>query len=110
MHYAKLFLNKVIDSGDASALARYNIDFQDMHTDNDRRIHRFIEQYAEKNNGQAPSYATVAAEIEGYEYIPDVSDSYEYLARQIKDYRSEEHTSELQSRGHLVCRLLLEKK
>src|SRR5690625_4876645 len=26
------------------------------------------------------------------------------------DDRSEEHTSELQSRGHLVCRLLLEKK
>src|SRR5690625_6505083 len=25
-------------------------------------------------------------------------------------YRSEEHTSELQSRGQLVCRLLLEKK
>src|SRR5690625_7019165 len=30
----------------------------------------------------------------------------EGLARE----RSEEHTSELQSRGHLVCRLLLEKK
>src|SRR5207253_10813120 len=29
-----------------------------------------------------------------------------YVPRQ----RSEEHTSELQSRGHLVCRLLLEKK
>src|SRR5256884_2453366 len=27
-----------------------------------------------------------------------------------KPYRSEEHTSELQSRLHLVCRLLLEKK
>src|SRR5207253_7475315 len=27
-----------------------------------------------------------------------------------KKARSEEHTSELQSRGHLVCRLLLEKK
>src|SRR5690625_5374323 len=27
-----------------------------------------------------------------------------------QDVRSEEHTSELQSRGHLVCRLLLEKK
>src|SRR5205809_5603346 len=26
------------------------------------------------------------------------------------DHRSEEHTSELQSRLHLVCRLLLEKK
>src|SRR6266508_2921010 len=28
----------------------------------------------------------------------------------VVDFRSEEHTSELQSRGHLVCRLLLEKK
>src|SRR5690625_1354855 len=27
-----------------------------------------------------------------------------------RTFRSEEHTSELQSRGHLVCRLLLEKK
>src|SRR5690625_6670690 len=27
-----------------------------------------------------------------------------------KKWRSEEHTSELQSRGQLVCRLLLEKK
>src|SRR5690625_5800184 len=31
-------------------------------------------------------------------------------ARKITVGRSEEHTSELQSRGHLVCRLLLEKK
>src|SRR5690606_40493949 len=30
--------------------------------------------------------------------------------RKIHDYRSEEHTSELQSRENLVCRLLLEKK
>src|SRR5690625_5728647 len=28
----------------------------------------------------------------------------------LQSHRSEEHTSELQSRGHLVCRLLLEKK
>src|SRR5690625_6690414 len=28
----------------------------------------------------------------------------------LSEERSEEHTSELQSRGHLVCRLLLEKK
>src|SRR5690625_5967185 len=31
-------------------------------------------------------------------------------AEKPEDDRSEEHTSELQSRGHLVCRLLLEKK
>src|SRR2546422_2038360 len=32
------------------------------------------------------------------------------LARRFGQWRSEEHTSELQSRLHLVCRLLLEKK
>src|SRR5690625_3616268 len=32
------------------------------------------------------------------------------IAIETKYLRSEEHTSELQSRGHLVCRLLLEKK
>src|SRR5258708_32055982 len=32
------------------------------------------------------------------------------LARRSRDLRSEEHTSELQSPDHLVCRLLLEKK
>src|SRR2546429_786098 len=37
---------------------------------------------------------------------------YEVVAREgdVLQVRSEEHTSELQSRLHLVCRLLLEKK
>src|SRR5439155_17535052 len=35
------------------------------------------------------------------------SDS-EVIGPQVFRFRSEEHTSELQSRGHLVCRLLLE--
>src|SRR5206468_9559069 len=34
----------------------------------------------------------------------------ELLERVVADERSEEHTSELQSRSDLVCRLLLEKK
>src|SRR5207253_9642586 len=47
------------------------------------------------------------------------SDWKEFIARQFGKrgrkleahaMRSEEHTSELQSRGHVVCRLLLEKK
>src|SRR5690606_12206894 len=32
------------------------------------------------------------------------------LRKDLPDYRSEEHTSELQSRENIVCRLLLEKK
>src|SRR5690625_4339986 len=39
-----------------------------------------------------------------------VDEAQEYTDDQRSALRSEEHTSELQSRGHLVCRLLLEKK
>src|SRR5690625_6983863 len=43
-------------------------------------------------------------------YVPSpfsiIKDIYKLQAGK---FRSEEHTSELQSRGHLVCRLLLEK-
>src|SRR5690625_7123977 len=40
----------------------------------------------------------------------DGTDFYSFLSKTGGRPRSEEHTSELQSRGHLVCRLLLEKK
>src|SRR5687768_17621587 len=44
-----------------------------------------------------------------YEYARDDGDPYYPIPRP-ENARSEEHTSELQSRLHLVCRLLLEKK
>src|SRR5690554_7784726 len=41
----------------------------------------------------------------------DISEDMLFVAREkARKSRSEEHTSELQSRPHLVCRLLLEKK
>src|SRR5690625_6255502 len=41
--------------------------------------------------------------------LPDLAQLAAPFALPVVDGRSEEHTSELQSRGHLVCRLLLEK-
>src|SRR5690554_7213382 len=74
------------------------------------------ETYAESdafNNGitaQKPAEGTIPRgfEPEGYDNTPEGLE----LARvELKSpLRSEEHTSELQSRPHLVCRLLLEKK
>src|SRR5690625_6979513 len=45
-------------------------------------------------------------------YALDLGKSYRLIDEPMlqEENRSEEHTSELQSRGHLVCRLLLEKK
>src|SRR5437870_10811505 len=42
--------------------------------------------------------------------VPDPKLAEAHLRTLTQAPRSEEHTSELQSRGHLVCRLLLEKK
>src|SRR5690625_5159461 len=44
------------------------------------------------------------------EYSEDVAGLVDEEVRRLIDSRSEEHTSELQSRGLLVCRLLIEKK
>src|SRR3989442_10545661 len=44
-------------------------------------------------------------------YVPTTTEAYSSIEHIQNDVgRSEEHTSELQSRPHLVCRLLLEKK
>src|SRR2546422_2337923 len=53
--------------------------------------------------------AVAVAQAEGVELDPDIADKVVQWSQEIRD-RSEEHTSELQSRLHLVCRLLLEKK
>src|SRR5690625_7127202 len=47
---------------------------------------------------EQPTHVAVAFDLPGGTFRDRIYD------------RSEEHTSELQSRGHLVCRLLLEKK
>src|SRR5690625_5648075 len=63
----------------------------------------------------ATSLMEYAQRIEDTGAGPDASTSVEDAAQSLDQSlfatdRSEEHTSELQSRGHLVCRLLLEKK
>src|SRR3712207_8357296 len=42
--------------------------------------------------------------------VPDPPHGRALVEPALADHRSEEHTSELQSRQYLVCRLLLEKK
>src|SRR2546429_1364092 len=43
-------------------------------------------------------------------YEAEVDNAVDAMSSLLEPLRSEEHTSELQSRLHLVCRLLLEKK
>src|SRR5690625_6885889 len=57
-----------------------------------------------KQSGLLGEKTQVIGDITAISYI----DTYGQMIYEMA--RSEEHTSELQSRGHLVCRLLLEKK
>src|SRR5438552_10204631 len=55
-------------------------------------------------------HAFVAAAVEAARFYAGHAEVLERLFHRIRGDRSEEHTSELQSPDHLVCRLLLEKK
>src|SRR3712207_8492069 len=59
-----------------------------------------IENYSRHIDGRAPGSAPSCL----LDYFPD-----DFLLVIDESHRSEEHTSELQSRQYLVCRLLLEK-
>src|SRR5206468_12906820 len=54
-----------------------------------------------------PLYASFVRDLSGDRPRKELANT---LDASLSPYRSEEHTSELQSRSDLVCRLLLEKK
>lgn len=78
-----LLLSKIIDDKDVQALARHNISADHFKVVADRKAYEFIRQYAEQNRGQAPSYATVVEQVPEFFYVPQVSDSYEWLTRRL---------------------------
>src|SRR5690606_39714286 len=62
------------------------------------------------HNGSIRIYPTRSVEFIVAEDKVRLIEDGQFTAKIGKDRRSEEHTSELQSRENLVCRLLLEKK
>jgi replicative DNA helicase len=95
MHYTQMLLSKAIDDNNVQALTKYGITAKDCATEGDRQTLRFILDYADKNRGQAPGYATVTAECLDFVYTPQVSDSYEFLAREIKKHSAKVQFTEL---------------
>src|SRR5690625_7002752 len=64
----------------------------------------------EKNETIKQRYEQIFALYDEGRSIEVISKKIGIPKGEVQLIRSEEHTSELQSRGHLVCRLLLEKK
>ena len=85
MAYGEQLLSKVIDANDPAALTRYDIREEHFGTEAERKAYRFIRDYAAANGGATPDYRTVAAEVAGFTYMPEVADSFEWLARKVKE-------------------------
>src|SRR3712207_7745226 len=80
--YTTLFRSRVVE--ECAALPGYE-------------IFKYYDESGELRDVKSQDLNTYIKEVMGGEFTA-------------KDFRSEEHTSELQSRQYLVCRLLLEKK
>src|SRR5690554_7422212 len=63
-----------------------------------------------KHRGQPAARQQAVRPVTSGSYVVRPKDTLYSIAFRFGRDRSEEHTSELQSRPHLVCRLLLEKK
>lgn len=85
MSVGETLISKVLDANDPLAFTRFSIERDHFPTETERKAYDFVRKYAEENRGQAPSYATVVAEVPDFVYIPAVTDSYEFLARKLKD-------------------------
>src|SRR5690625_4324880 len=86
-----------------------------------KRFREFSQEYAELGDvvscftqWQEEQENLSAAEAMMADSDPDMKamgqEEREAITQRLVELRSEEHTSELQSRGHLVCRLPLEKQ
>src|SRR5439155_3455374 len=71
----------------------------------------FLDALRERNFRLSANWAGFEAEQEQWKHGETAERNACLVFQRVSSSnRSEEHTSELQSRGHLVCRLLLEKK
>src|SRR5690348_18127195 len=93
----------------ATVLFSYSGALRDLHSFPTRRSSDLIGTYGPSYLGFV-QWASVTASDRVRAIAPCVTTTDYYATPWYSDGRSEEHTSELQSPVHLVCRLLLEKK
>jgi len=100
-NYGTSIHSKIIDNGDVNVYTRYGIEREHFATEIERKTYDYVRTYAEQNRGQAPSYATVVAEIDGFDYVPSVTDSFEFLVGRLKDAAGKRMYAELFNGGEL---------
>lgn len=83
--YAESFLSKVIDTGNINAINKFGIERDHLPTEGEKMAYDFIISYALDNKNKTPDFRTLVAEIEDFNYLPNVEDSFGFLSKKIKD-------------------------
>ena len=89
MNYGELILSKVIEANDVNALARFNITISDFQTQEEKDAFVFIKEYASQNRNNAPDYRTLINNVPGFNFRESVSDSFDYMSKQLKEYSTQ---------------------
>jgi replicative DNA helicase len=103
MAYGETFISRVLDTGDVQAFYRFGLTSEFFPTKAEQSAREFILKYSEQHNGRVPDYRTVEGEIEGFTYIPEATDSLQFLADGIK-----EHAARVRVSDFLVSKELAE--
>ena len=82
-NYGTLLLSKIIDENSPQQLAKHNVQAENFRIAADREAFEFIREYGVKHGGNAPSYAAVIEKVPDFIFIPNVTDNYEYLTKQL---------------------------
>jgi replicative DNA helicase len=88
MNFGELLLSKVVEQNDKKSLQIYGIKRHHFQTKAERAVYDFILDHIEKN-GECPDYRTLVGNVsEDFTFMPDVRDSFESLANELKKYSS----------------------
>jgi replicative DNA helicase len=95
MNFGEMLISKIIDYKSPEILSNYKIERHHFQTEAERQAYDFILDYVEHNR-QVPDARTLAANIsEDFTYLPDVTDSFEYLASGLKSYSAKVRAAKL---------------
>lgn len=93
--YGESFLSRILDDGSTMAIREFSVERSDFPTQTEREVFDFITDYAATNQNKAPDYRTVVERFPDFYYREGVTDSYRYLANEIKSYAAKRAVADM---------------
>lgn len=93
--HGESFLSRVLDDGNTMAIREFSIEKSDFTSQAERDAYEFITDYAKLNRNQAPDFRTVVEACPDFYYRDGVTDSYRYMARELKSYAAKREVADM---------------